>query len=124
NPKTWNQEQWFDRAHSVYLDWLVDAGFVGLLAYLALYVLFLLSVWKSSLNILEKSVLTGLLAGYAIHNILVFDNLASYVMFFALLGLATSFKKSESTKPSREFSPEVVEYVVAPLVLIVLVAGL
>ncbi len=124
NPKMWNQEQWFDRAHSVYLDWLVAGGFVGLFAYLALYVLFLMSVWKSSLNIVEKSALTGLLAGYAVHNIFVFDNLASYVMFFALLGLAASLKKTDTVKTAKVVSSEVIEYIVAPLAIIILIAGI
>ncbi|HTK33045.1 MAG TPA: O-antigen ligase family protein [Candidatus Paceibacterota bacterium] len=126
NPAMYSQEQWFDRAHSVYLDWLVASGYVGLLAYLALYVFFLLAVWKSNLTIAEKSALTGLLAGYAIHNIFVFDNLASYVSFFALLGFAGSLKASTavvSAKPPREISSDVVEYVVAPVAIIVLIFG-
>ena len=35
-PQMYGQEQWFDRAHSVFIDWFVASGFVGLLAYLAL----------------------------------------------------------------------------------------
>ncbi len=127
NPKMYGQEQWFDRAHSVYLDWLINAGIVGLLAYLALYVLFLMAVWKSTLTILEKSALTGLLAGYAAHNFLVFDNLASYVLFFALLGFAASLKMSNSSKeikPVREITSDVVEYVVAPVAIITLIFGI
>ena len=73
----WNQEQWFDRAHSVYLDWLVASGLVGLLAYLSLYILFLVVLWRSTISVSVKSVLTGLLAGYAVNNVFVFDNLAS-----------------------------------------------
>ncbi len=37
NPKMWSQEQWFDRAHNVFLDWLVASGIVGLIAYVALF---------------------------------------------------------------------------------------
>jgi len=128
NPKMYGQEQWFDRAHSVYFDWLINGGIVGLLAYLALYILFLVAVWKSSLTIAEKSALTGLLAGYAVHNIFVFDNLASYVFFFALLGFAASLisnLKSRISAPEqhREVSLDVIEYVVAPLAIIVLIFG-
>jgi len=138
NPRMWSQEQWFDRAHSVYLDWLTASGIVGLLAYLSLYILFLYGVWKSSLTMAEKSALTGLLVGYAVHNIFVFDNLASYVLFFALLGFAASLPRKErviagtSGAPSaarilggtREIGVELVEYVVAPLAIIVLIAGI
>ena len=136
NPKMYDQEQWFDRAHDVYLDWAINGGIVGLLAYLALYVFFLLAVWKSVLTIAEKSALTGLLAGYAIHNIFVFDNLASYVFFFALLGFAASLPlatKAHHTaskaddiamKPAREIDPEMIEYVIAPVVIIALIFGI
>lgn len=125
NPKMWNQEQWFDRSHNVYLDWLTNSGIIGLLAYLALYVLFLMSVWKSNLTVAEKSVLTGLLAGYAIHNIFVFDNLASYVLFFAFLGLAASLKKANlSVICSKEINLEVIEYVVAPVAIVALIFGI
>jgi O-antigen ligase len=128
NPKMYNQEQWFDRAHSVYLDWLVASGFIGLVAYLALYVLLLIVLWKSRLSIMEKSALTGLLAGYAIHNIFVFDNLASYVLFFAFLGFVSSLKHAhaksdQASKQGKEISHEIVEYVVAPLAIIALIFG-
>jgi O-antigen ligase/tetratricopeptide (TPR) repeat protein len=136
NPKMYNQEQWFDRAHDVYIDWLMNGGIVGLLAYLALYVFFLWTVWKSTLSIAEKSALTGLLAGYAVHNIFVFDNLASYVLFFALLGLAASLTRASTASDSiaapstaaktapREINPEIIEYIIAPVAIIALVFGI
>lgn len=124
NPRMWAQEQWFDRAHNVFLDWLNAAGLVGLLSYLSLYVLFLVAVWKSRFGVAEKSVLTGLLAGYAIHNIFVFDNLASYILFFALLAFASSesHEVSHSSFGSKPASKDLAEYVVAPIALVALVA--
>jgi tetratricopeptide (TPR) repeat protein len=121
--RLWSQEQWFDRAHSVFLDWLVASGVVGLLAYLSLYAFFLVAVWRSQLSMAEKSVLTGLLAGYAVHNIFVFDNLASYVLFFAFLGFVNSLNEGKpirwlGTKPLRT---DAVEYIVAPIVVVALV---
>ena len=126
NPLMYGQEQWFDRAHSVFLDWLIAGGIVGLIAYLALYVLFLRAVWKSELSIATKSILTALLAGYAIHNLVVFDNIASYIPFFALLGFAASMS-SESKKTlwgDRILSKDAVEYVAAPIVIVVLIGGI
>lgn len=133
NPHMWKHEQWFDRAHNVYLDWLVASGIVGLLAYLSLYVFLLMAVWRSSITIGEKSVLTGLIAGYAVHNIFVFDNLASYVSFFALLGFAGSLSspivsksasKQNQRMISRTFSKDAVEYVVMPVTIVALVTFL
>ncbi len=123
NPAMYSQEQWFDRAHNVFLDWLVASGFVGLIAYLSLYVLFLMAIWKSKLSITEKSVFTGLLAGYIIHNIFVFDNLASYVLFFTMLGFADSLKAGQPLKilGNKPLRNDAVEYIVAPIVIVALV---
>ncbi len=125
NSHMWSQEQWFDRAHSVYLDWLIDSGIVGFIIYISLYVLSLVSIWKSSLTTAEKSILTGLIAAYSIHSIFVFDNLASYVMFFTMLGFANSLDTSKSVtwfgkEPVRR---DAVEYIVAPIAIVLLVAA-
>ncbi|MCL5781981.1 MAG: O-antigen ligase family protein [Patescibacteria group bacterium] len=132
DPRMWSQEQWFDRAHSVYLDWLVAGGLVGFVSYISLYVLLLLGIWKmpredhhrkSHFTMAEKVILTGLVVGYAIHNVFVFDNLASYVLFFALLAFIASIRnRYNENHPvlfgKREFSVESTEYVVAPITII------
>ncbi len=133
NPKMHSQEQWFDRAHSVFLDWFVASGFVGLISYLSLYVLLIIAIWKkSSFTVAEKSVLVGLVAGYAVHNIFVFDNLASYISFFALLGFAGSIVHAGHVRRSKfdrwmgekYFSPDSIEYVVMPVAVIGLLASI
>ena len=98
DPKMYAHEQWFDRAHSVFLDWLVAGGLLGLIAYLALYILALTYIWKGDISIGQKSLLTGLLVGYGIHNIFVFDNQTSYVMFFTFLAFVHSFRQGKIPK--------------------------
>jgi O-antigen ligase/cytochrome c-type biogenesis protein CcmH/NrfG len=44
-PKMYAQEQWFDRAHSVFFDWLIAGGILGLLGYLSLFVLAFYYIW-------------------------------------------------------------------------------
>ncbi len=86
--KMWNLEPWYDRSHDVFFDWLVAGGILGLLSYLALYVVALWLMWRKKDHTMphrEKAILTGALAGYFVHNIFVFDNLTSYILFFALL---------------------------------------
>ncbi|MCX6715608.1 MAG: O-antigen ligase family protein [Candidatus Taylorbacteria bacterium] len=122
NPKMWGQEQWFDRAHSVFLDWLTASGILGLVSYLALYVLALMIVWRSSLTITEKSVLTGAIVGYAIHNIFVFDNIASYVLFFAALGFINSIRSGKSIFTNRVISAEAASYIAVPVAFVALLA--
>ena len=92
DPNMWSQEQWFDRTHNVIFDWLIAAGLLGLLSYLALFGFLLWYLWKGKpedggepFSFAEKSALTGLIAAYVIHNFFVFDNLISYILFFSLL---------------------------------------
>jgi len=93
DPKMYAQEQWFDRTHNVFFDWLIAGGFLGLFSYLALFFALIYVLWKKTVlnrenvvyDILEKSVLTGLLTAYFFHNLFIFDNLASYILFFILL---------------------------------------
>ncbi len=88
SPDMYRLEPWFDRAHNIFLDWMVAGGVLGLLGYLSLYVMVVYLMWKkdSELSHVEKSILTGLLAAYFFHNLFVFDHLISYVLFFAILG--------------------------------------
>ena len=87
NPGMYNQEQWFDRAHNVFFDWLIAGGLLGLLAYLSLFASALYYIWRKGegRSILEKSVLTGLLGGYFFQNLFVFDNLTSLIYFGTIL---------------------------------------
>ena len=87
NPGMYAQEQWFDRSHNVFMDWLTAAGVLGLLGYLSLFATALYFIFskRAGLTTIERSVWLGLLAAYFIHNIFVFDNLSSYVLFFLIL---------------------------------------
>lgn len=89
-PRMYAQEPWFDRAHDVFFDWLTAGGILGLLAYLGMFLVALYVIWLKTnknfnLSTPEKSVFTALLIAYFIHNIFVFDNLMSYIMFFTVL---------------------------------------
>ncbi len=86
DPKMYNQEQWFDRAHNVFLDWLIAGGLLGILAYLSIFACAIHCLWRRmNISLISKSVLTGLFAGYFFHNLFVFDNIVSYIMFFSVL---------------------------------------
>ncbi len=90
DPKMYGQESWFDRTHNVFFDWLIAGGFLGLLAYLSLFGAVLYYLWNGkrsgNFSLVEKSIFTGLLAGYFVHNLFVFDNITSYILFFTILG--------------------------------------
>lgn len=99
NPGMYSQEQWFDRAHNVFFDWLIAGGLLGLLAYLSLFVSALYYIWRrgEDRSILEKSVLTGLLGGYFFQNLFVFDNLTSLIYFGTILAYLEGTSHSDET---------------------------
>ncbi|MCR4276181.1 MAG: O-antigen ligase family protein [Candidatus Parcubacteria bacterium] len=91
DPSLYHQEQWFDRAHNAFIDWLSAGGVPAFLLYLSLFGSAIVLLWRSSeLSRPERIALTAALVGYAVHNLFVFDNLYSYVYFFALLALIDS----------------------------------
>ncbi len=145
SPAMFSQEQWFDRTHNVFLDWLIDGGVLGLIAYLALFVGILYLVWKkedshdeknyavtdTKFSLSDKAFLTGLLIAYFVHNLFVFDNLVSYIMFFTLLAYVHTVSSHYFEKSGHEKALEghgellafdVVAYVVSPVVVILLIA--
>ncbi|HVM59104.1 MAG TPA: O-antigen ligase family protein, partial [Candidatus Paceibacterota bacterium] len=100
NPSLYTQEAWFDRAHNAFIDWLEAGGLPAFLLYLSLFATAVWLLWKSSeLSRAERIALTAALAGYACHNLFVFDNLYSYVYFFAILALIDS----QVARPIRRF---------------------
>jgi cytochrome c-type biogenesis protein CcmH/NrfG len=95
DPFLFNQEQWFDRAHNIVFDWLIAGGFLGFFAYFGIFAacLYYLVVVplrnkdEQTFTVLERGVLLGILAGYLTHNLVVFDNLISYIFFAVILAL-------------------------------------
>lgn len=109
DPSLYAQEQWFDRAHNAFIDWLSAGGFPAFLLYLSLFGTAVILLWRSSeLSRPERIMLTAALTGYAVHNIFVFDNLYSYIYFFALLALIDSqvARPFRSLEAAPEVSPE------------------
>jgi len=119
DPKMYNLEPWFDRAHNIFLDWGIAGGLLGLLLYLSLYVVLLVSIWKKDddMHYIEKSVLTGLIAGYFFHNLFVFDQLISYILFVSLLAYVHSRTVHNNEEIKHKNNEENISYVLAPAVV-------
>ncbi|HET8581141.1 MAG TPA: O-antigen ligase family protein [Candidatus Paceibacterota bacterium] len=111
NPAMWAQEQWFDRVHNIVFDWLIAGGLLGFLAYCGIFVAALWMLWRSAaFTPLERALLTGLLAGYVVNNMVVFDNITSYLMFVFVLGYIAVRATREGGSPAfpaRGFVPAV-----------------
>ncbi len=119
NPAAYSQEQWFDRTHNVFFDWLIAGGFLGLISYLALFVALIMTLWSKHPDhgkghkwpLIERAVISGLLLGYFVHNFFVFDNLTSYLVFFLLL----SYFHERNVSANELANPKKAEYAHAPL---------
>ncbi|MEK7117732.1 MAG: tetratricopeptide repeat protein, partial [Patescibacteria group bacterium] len=99
DPRMYTQEPWFDRTHDIFLDWLVNTGALGLLSYLSIFAALLYAVRKSGeqLKKEEKAILYGLSFAYFFHNIFVFDQIGSYILFFSVLAFVHSQNSREFT---------------------------
>lgn len=109
DPNMYGQEQWFDRAHNVFFDWLIAGGLLGLLGYLGLFTVALYYIWRrgKTLSLAEKSVLTGLLGAYFFQNLFVFDNITSLIYFFTILAYVESMRDKDDhakVKPEPTFT--------------------
>ncbi len=130
DPRLYAQEQWFDRTHNIVLDWLIAGGIVGFLAYVSifaaiLYYLFILPIRNNDerFSVIERGILLGLIAGYVTHNLVVFDNIVSYMFFAVILGLIHSRVGTDMPKLMKMRIPEAITtQVVLPVALIVMVA--
>ncbi len=125
DPRLYAQEQWFDRVHNIVFDWLIAGGFLGLLGYLSLFLSALWYLWfyrraEPAFTVLEKALLTGLLAAYFFQNLFVFDNITSYLLFATVLAYITtrSVGWREPLWAGWKFDEGVLNRIAAPVLLI------
>ena len=122
NPRLYDQEPWFDRAHNIIFDWLINAGILGFISYLSIFVAFYLGL-KEILkrNVIPKKegiILLVVPIAYFLQNIFVFDNFNTYVLFFSILGYVNFLgrdsdglvhgEKKQSAPESREVSTSLI----------------
>jgi tetratricopeptide (TPR) repeat protein len=124
--RMYNQEQWFDRAHNTPLDVLVAGGILGLLAYLLIFVsaIFVVHKKKDHFSVTEAGLIIGLLAAYFAQNLFVFDNLVSYIFFYVVLAYLYSRDTHGEHIDKRVVTEDIANYVVLPIVLIMLAVTL
>lgn len=105
NPKLYGNEPWFDRTHNTLLQWLADAGIIGLAGYLLV-----IAAVLSALNKIRKKrvwsknqmvVFLAFAAGYFIQSFFVFDTLVSYFILAAILGFLVC--ESENGEDGKRF---------------------
>ncbi|MDO8469666.1 MAG: O-antigen ligase family protein [bacterium] len=102
---------WFDRAHSIIFDYLVETGALGLVSYLGMFVVFFWQFFRTRKIELtrrlltEESILIGLAVAYLVQGVVLFDVLPiSYNLFFflALGGAYVTRIQDEKRKEIKE----------------------
>lgn len=99
DPRLYDQEPWFDRAHNIVFDWLISAGFLGLVAYIAIFVALYRTLWKlfrkGAVGIKAGLVLFVIPVAYFLQNLFVFDNFNTYILFSSFLAYAHGLDRPE-----------------------------
>lgn len=96
---------WLDRAHNKVFDLLVMQGGLGLITYLGVFIAAFWAIIKSKKeeDFPIPLISAGLIA-YFIQNLFVFDQIVSYIPFFALFGYIASDRKEGSEKKEAAIS--------------------
>jgi O-antigen ligase/cytochrome c-type biogenesis protein CcmH/NrfG len=109
-------EIWFDRAHNIIVDTLVNTGFVGLLSYLFLFVSAFLLLFKKyskdkEISFWTFAIFSSLLVAYFVQNLTVFDMISSYLVFFLVLAFVASLDKKETEEVCYESKPFAITFI-------------
>lgn len=106
HPKAEGFGAWYDRAHNVFLDYLVQAGLLGLLSFIGIFVVFYWQLIKSTHNkqqttnnknrpsVISHQLLVGNMLlfatpiAYLIQGMVLFDILPTYISLFLFLAFA------------------------------------
>jgi len=98
-------KSWFDRAHSIYFDYLVETGILGLISFISIFLVFYWQLFKKIPTInnkprnqpqleWQKAWFLALPIAYLVQGIVLFDVLPIYLNLFLFLAFA-SYKFSE-----------------------------
>lgn len=123
-PQIYSQEQWFDRTHDIFFDWLVTGGIVGCAAYFFLFGAALWMVWKKTeISFTEKTLFTGLFAAYLVNNIFVFDNVTSLILYVTVLAYIQSMSmRAAAKKETFVAASATATRVAVPIVIVIFAA--
>ena len=92
-------ETWFDRAHSVFLDYGAETGILGLAAYLGMFVLYYIQFFKTRIGadnksvsnprqIITRSLFFAMPVAYLVTGATLFDVLPMYISLFVFLAFS------------------------------------
>ncbi|MDP2599069.1 MAG: O-antigen ligase family protein [Candidatus Liptonbacteria bacterium] len=107
NPGQQASETWFDRAHSIYFDYLSETGILGLLSFLGIFAVLYWGLLRGgtaeggSVSVLERMLMIAIPIGYLVQGVAIFDVLPIYINLFAFFAFGHFFLYSLSGKVER-----------------------
>ncbi len=124
-PSMYDQEQWFDRTHNEFLDWLIGGGFPAFILYVLFFIFAVWATLRSELGVPEQAIILGLLAAYAFSNLTVFHDLMSFVYFFIILAFLHGLSWNPLPRAMVWLKPgdDRVVAIVAPIALVIVLVG-
>jgi len=112
DPKIYLQEYggeiWFDRAHNIIIDRLVENGIIGLVSYLFIFLAAIIILFRHYLKTKDFYpfiIFVPLFAAYFVQNLTVFDMVSSYMMFFLILGFISVLDNKEKATEFTTLTP-------------------
>lgn len=96
-------ETWFDRAHSVFFDYLTETGIVGLVSYLGIFVMFAIGFFRKrkrdgggagthdTAHAFKNALVIAIPVAYLVQGIAIFDVLPMYIPLFTLFAFGTYY---------------------------------
>ncbi|MGA2418317.1 MAG: O-antigen ligase family protein [Candidatus Staskawiczbacteria bacterium] len=107
---------WWDRAHNIFLDVGAETGILGMITYLALFVVLFWQLQKSKQkqpngypDENKKIIINGIqatLVGYLVANFFSFDSFSSYFIFFLLIGYSLHLTTQNNTQNGTQMNAE------------------
>ncbi len=109
---------WYDRAHNIVIDKLVEEGILGLLAYLFFLIMIFYQLWKkSNIDLIIKCLLTGSLVAYCFYNLFVFEHFISFLFLFIILIYIEQYTESSKDDLVLKINIKTTSLIVAVIVL-------
>lgn len=99
---------WLDHAHNIIIDWLINAGVLGLFSYLSILGIAFYMLWtayrEKTVSQKEAVTIATALIVYFIQNLFTFDTVSTYLLFFTLLAYIdnSALKKAPALKETVE----------------------
>ena len=89
---------WWDKAHNIFLQTGAEAGILGILAYLILFIVLFwqLQIHKKEGNAIIICGLQAALIGYLISGFFSFDSFATYLILFLIIGYSLHLTRQET----------------------------